>query len=124
MNHEKQEAIKATALCCQICAVIWQVVIALVVCIGKFNYSTWLTGPIQEALSGQNAVADNLIKSWNTNPFSDIVVVDIDSNNPDNTECPLTHPHDVIYSIWPGTRHMCDCLERADDRQYFLDIIC
>ena len=99
-------------------------VVAIIVVAGKMYDDMWLTGPIQEVVSKQNAVADNLIMSWNTDPFSDIVVVDIDTNSPGNTECPATHPHDVIYSVWPGTRHMCDCLERVDDRQYFLDITC
>ena len=72
------EVIKGCSVCCSICAVIWQIVIAIVVVAGKLYDSTWLTGPIQEVVSRQNAVADNLIKSWNTDPFSDIVIVDID----------------------------------------------
>ena len=97
---------------------------ALLVVIGKLENGTWLVGPIQESVSQQNAVADNLIQSWNTEPFIDIVVIDIDTNSSNNLECPVTHPHDVIYSVWPGTRHMCDCLERESDREYYLDIIC
>ena len=53
---------------------------------------------------------------WMTKPFTDIAVVDAE------TKCPTSFPDEVIYNVWPGTRMMCDCLER--NQEYFLDIEC
>ena len=103
---------------------VWQLVVAILVVAGKLSDDFWLLRPIQQVVDDQNAIADNLVKSWGTEPFTDVVVVDIGANNLLDTECPVTHPDDVVYSIWPGTRHMCDCLERDGDREYYLDIIC
>ena len=66
-------------------------------------------------------MADNLVESWSTPPYTDIVVVDASGWVSD---CPASHPEDVIYQIWPGTRYMCDCLERKQKREYYLDIVC
>jgi len=31
----------------------------------------------------------------------------------------------LIEEVWPGTRHVCDCIERAGDyRSYYLDMRC
>ena len=54
-------------------------------------------------------------------PFVDVTVVDA-SENP--TGCPASHPEELIFEVWPGTTGMCDCLERQEDRDYFLYIKC
>ena len=55
-----------------------------------------------------------LEKSWDVKPFVDVVLHDGNS-------CPETHPDDLIYELWLGTRGLCDCLERDGDRDYSLD---
>lgn len=50
-------------------------------------------------------------------PFTDIIVTD-------NEYCPVTHPEDVVFEMWLGTRGMCDCFERAGDRSYEIDTLC
>lgn len=72
-------------------------------------------------------MSDSLLKSWGTEPFTDIIVVDV--NETQMTDCPKTHPEELIYEVWPGTRQMCDCLERDQignkyAREFYLDIIC
>ena len=69
-------------------------------------------------------IPDNLLKSWNTEPFIDIIVVDIDSASDSSQGCPETHPEDVVYDIWPGTVQVCDCLEDEYKRQLYRDITC
>ena len=54
--------------------------------------------------------------NWLTKPFTDITVVDADDN------CPASFPDEVIYNVWPGTRMMCDCIDRSFE--YFLDQEC
>ena len=50
-------------------------------------------------------------------PFVDVILHD-------GSICPGTHPDDLIYEVWLGTRGLCDCLEREDDRNYSLDMEC
>ena len=40
-----------TAVGCQICAVLWQLVVVFIVCIGKMNNDRWLVGPIESVIS-------------------------------------------------------------------------
>ena len=40
------------------------------------------------------------------------------------SSCPETHPEELFYEIWPGTRGLCDCLEREGDRLYDLTGMC
>ena len=44
--------------------------------------NAWLVRPIEEAVSQQNSAANNFINSWNAEPISDIVVLDIDASPP------------------------------------------
>lgn len=45
-------------------------------------------------------------------PFIDVIVVD--SSDLANT-CSEDYPDEVIYDVWLGTQHMCDCLKRRSD---------
>ena len=67
-----------------------------------------------------------LAKSWEARPFVDILVLTDDQAGSDTNEnsCPESHPDDLFYEIWMGTRAMCDCLERSKDRKYDLDTLC
>ena len=49
-----------------------------------------------------------LKKSWQAKPFVDVIMTTAKS-------CPETHPDDLIYEVWLGTRGMCDCLEREEE---------
>ena len=53
---------------------------------------------------------------WLSVPFTDITVVDSDR------ACPKDYPDNVVYEVWPGTRRMCDCIERSFE--FFLDQEC
>lgn len=35
-----------------------------------------------------------------------------------DAKCPSTHPDEVIYEMWLGTKYVCDCLEQEKDRRY------
>ena len=54
-------------------------------------------------------------------PYVDIIVIDAKENY---GGCPNSHPEELIYEVWPGITGMCDCLEREEDRNYFLYIEC
>ena len=82
----------------------------------------WIVTPFELVSARQNAVADSLLNSWNSEPFVDVVVVD--QANGQLASCPKTHPQDLFANVWPGTRHVCDCLEREKNRSYYLDMIC
>ena len=117
------------ALSCTCCAIIWQITLIIVISTGLSRTPNWLVKPIERAIAERNAVTDTLLKSWNTEPFIDVLVIHTGtySQNYDtlvNTDCPSTHPDEVFYEVWPGTRQMCDCLERDGDREYYFDIIC
>ena len=60
------------------------------------------------------------MKSWKTEPFVDVIVMDSNKYQ----ACPLTHPEELIHDVWPGTTHYCDCLQRSSDRLYDLNTIC
>ena len=64
-----------------------------------------------------------LEKSWQTKP---IVGVRAFTQQKADSQggCPPDYPEDIMYDIWPGTRGLCDCLERGGDRQVFLDQKC
>lgn len=63
----------------------------------------------------------NFTNSWSQQPYVDVIVVDA-SENP--LGCPESHPEELIYEVWPGTKGVCDCLERYRDREYYLGIHC
>ena len=68
------------AIGCWICAVIWQIVVVVIICTGgKLKSNNWLVAQVQAVIDEKNMIPDNLLKSWNTEPFIDIIVVDIDS---------------------------------------------
>ena len=48
---------------CTTCAVIWQVMLAIVVLVHKTD-DVWLVGPMEKALGKQNAVHNNIMESW------------------------------------------------------------
>lgn len=51
------------------------------------------------------------IDSWTQVPFVDITVIDA-LENPNG--CPASHPEELIFEIWHGTRGVCDLLEVED----------
>ena len=66
--------------------------------------------------SGFGVISD-LIRSWDYKPFVDAIVTSA-------ATCPATHPEDLVWDMWPGTVGHCDCLQREEDRSYFLSIYC
>ena len=50
----------------------------------------WLVTPFELVSARQNAVADTLLKSWNSEPFVDVVVVDQAKGL--LASCPESHP--------------------------------
>ena len=42
-------------------------------------------------------------RSWNTKPFIDMIVTR-------DTKCPDSHPDEVVYETWLGSKGFCDCL--------------
>ena len=52
-----------------------------------------------------------LDRSWNTKPFVDMTVTS-------ETYCPSSHPDEVVYQTWLGTRGVCDCLNAENFRDY------
>ena len=70
--------------------------------------------------SNESQVANRIIESWETSPFVDIQLL------PENQSCGFLGEKydDVVFDHWYGTRAMCDCLERAGDREYYLDMTC
>ena len=58
------------------------------------------------------------MSSWNQRPFVDVIVANGEE------QCPLDHPEDLVYDIWPGTCGHCDCLRREGDRNWTLDKEC
>ena len=84
--------------------------------------TNWIVTPYVRESAKQNDVADSLLKSWKAEPFSDVVVLDLRSGS--TYSCPETHPLDVVFDVWPGTRHVCDCLERVERRAYYTDMEC
>ena len=112
----------AFSLCC--CAIAWQLIFILVIFLGNIYEIEDLDIEINDIIAHRNAIPDSLIKSWTTEPFTDVIVIDIadPTVSLESADCPDTHPHDVIYEIWPGSRHFCDCLERADNRELYPDL--
>lgn len=81
---------------------------------------------IAEYDSNVNAKQAALVRSWQQEPFADVIVIKAtDASSSGNRQrCPESHPDDLIFDVWPGTTHMCDCLERESSRIYELDIFC
>ena len=46
------------------------------------------------------------IKSWQSQPFVDIIVID---SVEFNQGCPDSHPDEVIFEVWPGSTAVCNC---------------
>ena len=42
------------------------------------------------------------VSEWSMQPFTDLVLTE-------ETSCPYTHPHEFVYSVWPGTQLGCVC---------------
>ena len=108
-----------TSLCCSIPAQFFSLVLPFVVFV-KFGDGFWELQTIVTAQQKQNQVSDSLLKSWKTEPFVDVIV--LDSNK--HQVCPKTHPEEIMYDIWPGTTHYCDCLQRSSNRLYELNKKC
>ena len=62
-------------------------------------------------------ILSDLYRSWNQHPFVDAIVTAA-------RECPDSHPEDLVYDMWPGTRGHCDCLQSEMLRSYYLDMYC
>ena len=41
-------------------------------------------------------------RSWDTKPFLDMIVTS-------DTKCPDSHPDEVVYETWLGSKGACDC---------------
>ena len=62
------------------------------------------------------------LKSWTTDLYVDVIVVDQEAGKV--ASCPDSHPTELITNVWPGTTHVCDCLERKYDKWLFPDMVC
>ena len=70
----------AWAVGCTICAILWQVVLCFVIAYGeKRKSNNWLVAQVQAGIDEKFMIPKNLLKSWSTEPFTDIIVLDIDS---------------------------------------------
>lgn len=72
---------------------------------------------LEKTLGGESLATSILHKSWQQVPFIDVYPTL-------ETTCPPDFPDDMIYDIWPGSKGHCDCLQRSDDRAYFLNRMC
>ena len=55
-------------------------------------------------------------------PFVDAIVLYAEENR---QGCPASHPEELIFEVWPGTRALCDYLESYDLYNiYILDYDC
>ena len=43
-------------------------------------------------------------EDWKANPFIDVTFVD-------TPYCPSSHPEEVVYTMFEGTTHWCDCMQ-------------
>ena len=102
-----KEKLTPFAALCTCCAFIWQVVMVILVWAGKWDDDQWLIRPFQKAIDDANAVQDSLAASWKTDHFTDIVIAN------SNTECPITHPHQLFHEVWQGVQQTCDCSMRT-----------
>lgn len=41
-----------------------------------------------------------------------------------NTTCPVDHPFEVLYELFPGSRLGCDCIDRTATSEWFPDTDC
>ena len=64
-----------------------------------------------------------LEKSWQSKPIVGIRAF-TDRGSQKVGGCPVEYPEDIMYDIWPGTRGMCDCLEREGDRRADMNEMC
>ena len=46
-------------------------------------------------------------EEWRTAPFTQVALVD-------NENCPSSHPYEVVYQMFEGSAHFCDCLALID----------
>ena len=72
---------------------------------------------LERTLGGESLATNILYKSWQKVPFVDVYPTL-------EQTCPPDFPDDTIYDIWPGTRGHCDCLQREEGRDYFLNQMC
>ena len=71
--------------------------------------ASWMTHQVnteswKDELVGFNsadmAVINSVRKSWDSNPFVDVRLIDTTT---EGSYCPTSHPNDVIEEIWMGT---------------------
>ena len=53
-----------------------------------------------------------------------MIVLDTTGGTDKQYQCPESHPEYVAWEVWPGTKGMCDCLEREGNRDYYLNKLC
>ena len=81
------------------------------------NTDSWKNA-LESSAIGESVTTQILQRSWSKNPFIDVYLTT------DNS-CPKNYTDELIYDIWPGTRAMCDCLQRSEGgRDYYRDSIC
>ena len=57
----------------------------------------------EHILEGEVSILSDLFRDWGSYPFVDAIITS-------STSCPSSHPEDLVYDMWPGTRGRCDCL--------------
>ena len=98
-------------------------IISIIIAIAAASWMVHVknTGAWQETVTNYNRAGVSVLKildrSWETKPFVDMWVTD-------DTKCPRTHPDEVVYQMWLGTRAYCDCLSQEVNRAYHLDEDC
>ena len=109
------------AVGCGIISLIAAWVMAIVIfsiMVAQNRSEEWRLSLVKFYGSGASTMTKVLARDWVLPPFVDIKV-----RHAEDT-CPYTHPEDVMYEIWPGTRMRCDCLEREGDRLVDIDMVC
>ena len=68
-------------------------------------------------MTGSSVRLSSFLRSWQSLPLVDIYVTS-------DSYCPAEYPEDVVYEVWLGTRGFCECLQRDDNRDYYLNTKC
>ena len=90
--------------------------------INVINADQWRK-TIVNYMESETQTVQMLIKSWQAKPFVEIVMIDVEDNQFEQS-CPESHPEELMYEIWSGTRALCDCLEQESSRYIAIDTMC
>ena len=108
----------------QACTVIWGIVMTTVYMksitkpinlTNDNNLEDWVQN-MSELHAVQTALPRSIINSWDQKFYTDLLVIETDEQADESKDCPLSHPEELIFSVWPGTIQACDC-EKNDGKR-------